>query len=144
MGHAKIPENGWNSLHSDNLAARVVIEVFGPIHCERVHLPRVRANIPPDRFSKLNAAAHAELDAKFEQHKEILGDTEKVMYAAMDVEREVVDTVVWTVPTSIAGIRALLDFRSEAGDLDDDQTDSLLCSIAEALRDLHPSVAVTA
>ena len=60
------------------------------------------------------------------------------------VEREAVDTVIWTVPTSIAGVLALLEFRSEAGDLDDDQTDAILYSVADALRDLHPNVTVTA
>jgi len=38
----------------------------------------------------------------------------------------------------------LLDFRSEASDMNDDQTDSLLCSVAEALRDLHPNALANA
>jgi hypothetical protein len=58
----------------------------------------VDIHIPPDRFSEMNAAAHAELDAKFEQHKAILGDSEKVVYAAMDVEGEALDAVSGLLP----------------------------------------------
>jgi hypothetical protein len=61
----------------------------------------------------VNADAHADLEAKFVQRKEVLGDTEKVMYAAMDVETEAVDERVWTVPTSIAGVLALLELCPE-------------------------------
>ncbi len=34
-------------------------------------------HIPPDRFPEVNAAAHASLDAKFEQRKAILGTLKK-------------------------------------------------------------------
>jgi hypothetical protein len=105
--------------------------------------------IPPDRFGEPNAAAHASLDAQIERHKAILGDSEKVMHAAMDAEREVLDTVVWTSPTTIVGALALLELWSEIRDaslkaLDDDQIDTLILSIAGALRDLHPNVTVIA
>jgi len=60
--------------------------------------------LPADRFSKPNAAAHASLDAQIERHKAIVGDSEKVMYA----ETEALDTLVWTPPTIIAGVLALL------------------------------------
>jgi len=100
----------------------------------------VDIHIPPDRFSKVNAAAHAELDAKIEQHKAIMGDSEAVMCAAQDAETDVLDTLVWTVPTSIAGVLALLEFWPEVWrTLDDDQVDALLAPAAEALRDLHPT-----
>jgi hypothetical protein len=102
----------------------------------------VDIHVPPDRFPEVNAAAHATLDAKFEQHKAILGDTEKVMYAAMDAETEALDELVWTVPTSIAGVLALLELCPElrrASGLDADQADAILVSVADALRDLHPS-----
>lgn len=67
------------------------------------------------------------------------------MYAAMDVETEAVNTLVWTVPTSIAGVLVLLELCPElrrASGLDADQADAILVSVAEALRDLHPSVTV--
>jgi hypothetical protein len=63
----------------------------------------VDTHIPPDRFSKLNASAHASLDGKMEQHKAILGDSEAVLNAAQDAETEALDELVWTVPTTIAG-----------------------------------------
>jgi hypothetical protein len=127
--------------HSDkSSASRIRGYVSGPRAPHPVVVYKheyVDIHIPPKRFPEVNAAAHASLDAKFEQHKAILGDTEKVMYAAMDAETEALDEIVWTVPTSIAGVLALLDFRSEASDMDDDQTSALLCSVADALRDIH-------
>jgi hypothetical protein len=102
----------------------------------------VDIHIPPDRFSELNAAAHAELDAKIEQHKAIEGDSEKVMDAAMDAEAEAVDTLVWTPPTTIAGVLALLELlpelrRSRA--MDDDQADAIIISVIDALDDIYPN-----
>ncbi len=103
----------------------------------------VDIHIPPDRFSEMNAAAHAELDAKFEQHKAILGDSEKVVYAAMDVEGEARDAVVGTSPTSAADLLAMLEFlRSdrEIGEMTVDHTEVLLNSLVDAVRALHPDV----
>src|SRR5450432_2327549 len=56
-----------------------------------------------------------------------MGDSQHVKYAAMDVEREVLDTIVWTSATTIAGAVALLEFWSEIRkssprDLDDAST----------------------
>jgi hypothetical protein len=105
--------------------------------------------LPPDRFSEPNAAAHASLDAQVWRHNAIMGDSQHVMYAAMDVELEVLDTIVWTSATTIAGAVALLEFWSEIRKasreaLQDHQIDTLILSIAGALRDLHPNVTVTA
>jgi hypothetical protein len=50
--------------------------------------------------------------------------------------------LVWTVPTSIAGVLALLELCPElrrASGLDADQADAILASVADALRDLHPN-----
>jgi hypothetical protein len=102
----------------------------------------IDCSIPADRFSEPNAAAHAALDAQIELYKAIVGDSEKVMYAAMDAETEAADTLVWTTPTTIAGVLAPLEMLPElrrSRVLDDDRADSLLCSVAEALRDLHPN-----
>ena len=74
----------------------------------------IAIHIPPDRFSKVNAAAHAQLDAKFEQHKAILRDSEKVMYDALEAQGEAVNTLVWTTPTTIAGVLALLELLPAA------------------------------
>lgn len=102
----------------------------------------VDIHIPPDRFSKVNAAAHASLSAKIEQHKAILADSEKVMYAAMDVQGEALDTLIWTTPTTIAGVLALLELFPElrrARDMDDDQADAIIISVIDALDDMHPN-----
>jgi hypothetical protein len=129
-----------------------VLDVGGPggvrpmVVYDHGHIDRV---LPPDRFSEPNATAHASLDAKVQRHNAILGDSQDVVYAAMDVEREVLDTIVWTSATTIGGAVALLEFWSEIRKatpevLDDDQSDTLILSIADALRDLHPNVTVTA
>ena len=102
----------------------------------------VDIHIPPDRFSKMNADAHAALDAKIEQHKAIMGDSEDVLNAAQDVETEAVDTLVWTTPTTIAGVLALLELWPElqrSRTIDHDQTNAIVISIVDALRDIHPN-----
>jgi hypothetical protein len=48
----------------------------------------VDIHIPPDRFSKPNAAAHASLDAQIERHRAIMGDSEDILNAAQDAETE--------------------------------------------------------
>jgi hypothetical protein len=102
----------------------------------------VDIHIPPDRFSKVNAAAHASLDAKMEQYKAIVGDSEKVMYAAMDAETEALDELIWTPPTTIAGVLALLELLPElrrARVMDGDQADAIIISVIDALDDIHPN-----
>ena len=105
---------------------------------------QIDRHLPPGRYSKANAEARASLDAKIEQHKGVMGDSEDVLYAAQDAETEALDILVWTSPTTIAGVFALPELfpelrRSRA--LDDDQADSITISVLEALRDLHPNVA---
>lgn len=82
-----------------------------------------------------------------ERHKAIMGDSEGVLYAAEDAQTEALDTLIWTPPTTIAGVLALLELSPElrrSRVMDDDQADAILVSVVDALRDLHPSVTVTA
>jgi hypothetical protein len=75
-----------------------------------------------------------------------VGDSEDVLYAAQDAETEAVDTLIYTTPTTIAGVLALLELMPElrrSRVLDDDQANAILVSVADALRDLHPNVTVT-
>jgi hypothetical protein len=105
-----------------------------------VHIDQL---LPPDRFSKANAEAKAALDVQIERNKAAVGDSEDVLYAAQDAETEAVDTLIWTVPTTIAGVLALLELCPElrrSRVLDDDQANAILVSVADALRDLHPLV----
>jgi hypothetical protein len=99
--------------------------------------------LPPDRFSKANAEAKAALDVQIERNKAAVGDSEDVLYAAQDAETEAVDTLIWTVPTTIAGVLALLELSPElrrSRVLDDGQADAITISVIDALRALHPHV----
>jgi hypothetical protein len=120
-----------------------VLDVRGPGPAQAVVAYKheyIDRHIPADRFSEPNAAAHASLDAQIERHKAILGDIEDVQYVAMDAESAALDTLIWTPPTTMRGVLALLELWSEivkgGARLDDDQTDSLIISVTEALRDL--------
>jgi hypothetical protein len=117
----------------------------GPGHAQPVTVYKreyVDVHLPPDQFSALNAAAHAELDAKIGQHKAIKGDSEDVLNAAQDVETEAVDDLVWTRPTTTAGVLALLELLPElrrARVMDDDQANAIIISVIDALDDIHPN-----
>ena len=98
--------------------------------------------LPADRFSKPNAEAHASLDAQEERHKAIMGDSEDVLNAAQDVETEALDTLIWTPPTTIAGVLALLELLPELRReriMDADQADATIISVIDALDDIHPN-----
>jgi hypothetical protein len=71
-----------------------------------------------------------------------VGDSEDVLYAALDAETEALDTLVWTQPTTIAGVLALLELWPElrrSRVMDDDQTDAIIISVIDALREIHPN-----
>jgi hypothetical protein len=91
--------------------------------------------LPPDRFSKPNAEAHASLDAQIERHKAVTGDSERVLCAAQDAETQ-------ATPTTIAGVLALLELLPElrrARVMDDDQADTFIISVIDALDAIHPN-----
>jgi hypothetical protein len=103
---------------------------------------QIDRHLPPDRYSKANAEARASLDAKIEQHKAIRGDSESVLYAAQDAETEALDTLIWTTPTTIAGVLTLLELLPElrrARVMDADQDDAIIISVIDALQGMHPS-----
>ena len=98
--------------------------------------------LPPDRFSKADAEARASLDTQIERHKAIMGDSKNALNAAQDSEIEALDTLVWTKPTTIRGVLALLELSSElhrSRAVDDDQAHAITISVIDALQDLHPS-----
>jgi hypothetical protein len=72
----------------------------------------------------------------------ILGDSERVLYAAQDTETEALDTLVWTPPRTIAGLLALLELWPElrrSRVMDDDQTDTIIGSVIATLDGIHPN-----
>lgn len=99
--------------------------------------------LPPGRFGKANAEARASLDVQIERHKAALGDSEDVLNSALDAETEALDILVWTPPTTVAGILALLEMGPvlRQARIDDDQTDAMMISVIDALRALHPNEA---
>jgi hypothetical protein len=103
------------------------------------HIDRL---LPPDRFSKANAEARASLDVQIERHRVALGDSGDVLNAALEAEMEAMDMLVWTPPTTVAGILALLELwpALRQARIDNDQADSIMTSVIDALRDLHPHV----
>ncbi len=52
------------------------------------------------------------------------------------------DALVWTRPTTMAGVLELLELLPElrrARVMDDDQADSIIISVIDALDDIHPN-----
>ncbi|MBR1190068.1 hypothetical protein [Bradyrhizobium sp. AUGA SZCCT0160] len=99
--------------------------------------------VPPDRFSKANAEARAALDVQTKRLKDIVDDAEAALNAAFDAEVEARDTLVWTPPTTVAGVLALLELWPEMRSaLDDDQADAIRISVIDALQAIHPNVSV--
>src|SRR6266436_3060918 len=97
---------------------------------------QIDRHLPPDRFSKANAEARASLDAQIDRHNAIMGESESVLYAAQDAETEAVDILIWTVPTTIAGVLALLELLPElrrARVMHNDQADAIIISVIDAL-----------
>ena len=86
--------------------------------------------------------AHASLDAQTERHKAIIGDSEDACAAAQDAEDEALHNLIWTPPTTIAGVLAFLELWPElqrSRTIDHDQTNAIVISIVDALRDIHPN-----
>ncbi len=91
-------------------------------------------------FSKANAEASAALDVQIKRHADTLDDAESALGAAFDAEGEALDTLVWTTPTTVAGILALLELWPElrSAGLDEDQRrDAIIVSVIDALQALH-------
>jgi hypothetical protein len=90
--------------------------------------------LPAGRFSKPNMEAHAN------RATAAVGDSESVLYAAQDAETEALDTLIWTPPTTIAGVLALPELLPElrrARVMDDDQANTIIISVIDALDDIH-------
>ena len=71
-----------------------------------------------------------------------MGDSERVLNAAQDAEDEALHELVWTPPTTIAGVLALLELMPDlrrARVLDDDQNAAITISIIDALDGIHPN-----
>jgi hypothetical protein len=55
-----------------------------------------------------------------------LGDSEGVLYAALDAETEALDTLVWTPPPTVAGVLALLELWPDMQRARIDQADAII------------------
>ncbi|WP_375762868.1 hypothetical protein ACE10X_22405 [Bradyrhizobium sp. Pha-3] len=85
------------------------------------------------------AGAHAELDRVLKRYREIFGDAEDVADATYKADREALDRLISTVPTSNTGLQALLSYVAEEVEdveialRDEGRLETLLVTIQEAL-----------
>jgi hypothetical protein len=61
----------------------------------------------------LKARAHGAMDAAIDRHNAVYGDVEQLVNVATDREAAALQDFVWSVPTSMAGIRAMLAYSTE-------------------------------
>jgi hypothetical protein len=96
---------------------------------------------PVDLFPQDNKREHEELSAAILRRDVRIKPLQEAMDDAWDIERQVVEDLVQTVPTTIAGVLAMLKFQrdySEDGEcLDSDIAASLMGSVETGLLTLQ-------
>jgi len=96
---------------------------------------------------QVRAKAHADLDRAKGGHDEIMGNSEDEAGRLGDVAADALNELIFSVPTTAHGARALLDYLlDEVADLgqqfhDEDRLIALLSSVNETLQTLHPAAA---
>ena len=78
-------------------------------------------------------------------YREVFGNIENEAGDLGDVADDAFDNMISTSPTSIAGLRALLIYLSDdvvdlGHQVNGDRAEMLICSIHDALLELHPAV----
>jgi hypothetical protein len=79
---------------------------------------QIDALCPADRFPDMNQLHHASFKDLAKRHADIMGDAERVRQDAAGPAYEALADLVETVPTTLAGILALLDWQRESIDAD--------------------------
>lgn len=97
--------------------------------------------VPPDEFPVINTRYRADLEAQIREHDAIVGDSEEVAAAAYGAAQDALHNALTVIPTTMAGILALLEFaRSEreavGAMFEDHMMLDALETVSEALRDL--------
>lgn len=103
---------------------------------------QIDALCPPDKFPDMNRLQRAFFDDLAKRHKEIMGDAERVRQDTTEPAHEALADLVETVPTTLAGILALVGWQRETIDGDSQALHTghcaMICdSIADALRNLY-------
>jgi hypothetical protein len=93
----------------------------------------------------MNKLHHAWFEDLAKRHADIMGDAERIRQDAADPSFEALADLVETVPTTMAGVFALIEWQREAIGLDSQALHtghySIMCdTIAEALRRLTAQV----
>ena len=94
---------------------------------------------------KIRAKAHADLDRAIARYNEVLGNSEDEAGRLGDVAADALNELIFGVPTTAHGARALLDYLlDDVADLgqqfhDEDRLIALLSSVNETLQTLHPA-----
>jgi len=73
-----------------------------------------------------------------------MGDSKDVLFDALNAESEELDTLLWTTPTTIGGLFALLELweeimKTRPDTLFSDYNEAQISSVTQVLRDLHPN-----
>jgi hypothetical protein len=97
---------------------------------------------PADIWPEENAREHAELSAMIAERDSVCVPTELAMNEAYEAAIETLDAAVETVPTTMAGLMALLELQRDLWELNDDVFDrghlSFICeSVESALKNLQ-------
>ena len=79
---------------------------------------QIDALCPPDKFPDMNRLQRAFFDDLARRHADIMGDAERVRQATAGPAYDALADLVETVPTTLAGILALLDWQRESIDAD--------------------------
>lgn len=107
--------------------------------CTAYSHDQIDALCPPDQFEEINRSHHEFFASFVTRHEEIMGDSERVRQEASGPRFDALSDLVETVPTTMVGVFALIDWQRETIDLDGQALHtghySILCdTIGEALR----------
>uniref|UniRef100_UPI001BD07143 hypothetical protein n=1 Tax=Bradyrhizobium sp. dw_411 TaxID=2720082 RepID=UPI001BD07143 len=124
-----------------NLAGSAQGPAYGQ-QCTAYSHDQIDALCPPDRFGEMNRSHHEFFEGFVKRHEEIMGDAERVRQDASEPRFDALADLVETVPTTMAGVFALIEWQRDTIDLDGQALHtrhySILCdTIGDALRRLR-------
>jgi hypothetical protein len=102
---------------------------------------QIDALCPPDQFPDMNRMHRAWFDDLAKKHQDIMGAAEQVRQDAAGPAYDALEALLETIPTTIGGVLALVDWQREAMEADSQVMDASHCAmvcytVADALRGL--------